>query len=321
MESNNYPNAKALLEKYHAGQCSKDELILLDKWYHSLGKDLPDQVTNEEKDLYRQQFFIHFRNSFPIQKRVWISRPLVRWAAAACVVLIAGMGYIWFNQATVKHQPPVAKVYRVDNETEVIRKVTLTDSSVVWLNAHASLRWNDDFNKDLRNVELTGEGYFDVHKDSSRPFVVHTSDLTIRVLGTAFNIENYQAEKMTKVSLVHGSVQVRLNKDSSVQTLLRPGYAASFLNGSDSIRIGETDAVMAGAWKEGGFAVKDISVRHAIRRLSERYGYNVHWKNEKNSDKLISVAFTNESFEDIIHNLCYMIHKKYTIRGKQVTIF
>jgi transmembrane sensor len=320
MQQNNHSRAKALLEKFYAGKCTKEELDLLEEWYYALGEEIPDVVTEAEQDYRKQQFITHFRNNNRRQKS--LVRPLTRWtAAAACILLIAGVGYWWIGRSFKNTQPVTDKTHRIKNETNHVRKVMLTDSSVVWLNAHASLSWKDDFNESIRNVELTGEGFFDVHKDTKRPFIIRTRDMTVRVLGTAFNIEAYENEPMTRVSLVRGVVQVRSNKDTSLHTILHPGYVATFSGSADSIDVDQTDANAAGSWKEGRFAVKDISIHDAIQRLCQRHGYKVQWVDEKNSQKNITVTFTKDNFEEIIGNLCYMIHKKYKIIDKQVTIY
>lgn len=322
MTSHNHSQAKALLEKFHAGKCTPEELALLENWYEQLGKEKPVRLSAGKTEQYRQQFLTTFRNKVSKQKTFWLhSRPF-KWAAAASIVLLAGLSYLWMRTANQPTKQVAAnKTFHITNETGHVKRVMLTDSSLVWLNAGASLDWTDDFNQNKRRVTFTGEGYFDVHHDADRPFIIHTRDLHIRVLGTTFNVEAYPAENITRVSLAKGSVKMNAVGDSSIQTLLRPGYAANFSKEANAITINETEASQIAAWKEGGFVVKDISLRNAVQRLCERNGYSVNWATAKDINKTISVAFLKESFEQSLANLCYMSHKQYRIKDKQVTIY
>jgi ferric-dicitrate binding protein FerR (iron transport regulator) len=316
-----YPRAEALLAKMEAGQCSSAEEALLESWYNQLQNESGEALSVAEAIQYRQQF-LHTFHSSQLPQPVIGYRKSFPWAAAACVLLLAGLGAAWlwlFNPQN--RQVPGTKVFAITNATNHIRRIVLTDSSVVWLNARSSLSWKEDFNQQQRAVVLTGEGYFEVHADAKRPFKIHTRDMNVQVLGTAFNVEAYAKEKATRVSLASGSVKVQATKDSSIGALLQPGHAALFSGELTTIAIHKTDAAKAAAWKGGGFAATDISVEDAVMRLCERYGYSIHWLNTKNNRKNISVAFEQAGFEQVLNNLCYMTHTQYRITGKQVTIY
>jgi transmembrane sensor len=112
MQQNNHSRAKALLEKFYAGKCTKEELDLLEEWYYALGEEIPDVVTEAEQDYRKQQFITHFRNNNRRQKS--LVRPLTRWtAAAACILLIAGVGYWWIGRSFKNTQPVTDKTHRM----------------------------------------------------------------------------------------------------------------------------------------------------------------------------------------------------------------
>jgi ferric-dicitrate binding protein FerR (iron transport regulator) len=206
----------------------------------------------------------------------------------------------------------------VVNTTAHVKKIVLADSSVVWLNAHASLSWKDEAYE--RRVTLNGEGYFEVRINAQQPFIVDTRDMQIRVLGTAFNVEAYQAEKMTRVALVNGSVQLRAQADSNRQTLLQPGQTATLAN-ADTFAITAANAAAISSWTNGGFVVNNISVKDAVARLCERNACTLQWKNTKDIYKTVSVSFMGESFEQSLGNLCYLIHKQYKLKGNRAIIY
>nr|WP_295867503.1 FecR family protein [uncultured Chitinophaga sp.] len=338
MTPQNYPGAQALLEKFHAGKCTPEELAVLDKWYNSLGAGTPVDLEGLEADLRRQQFLAGFRATLPadhasgqpspdtgsvqqqrlrLQRRGWW-----RWAAAASIVLLAGAGWLWQQQKNGQpFLPALTGMVTVTNETAGIRQVTLPDSSLVWLNAHASVAWKKDFNRQERSVTLTGEGFFEVHASAQNPFVVHTRDMAIQVLGTRFNVEAYASERNTRVSLLQGKVQVKAHPRNARPLILQPGYAAA-CNASDTLlQVSETDAAKVSAWKDGAFTAADIPLKDAVERLCDRYGYTASWKNQQGIDKNITVMFKTDSFTGMLDNICYISRKQYKISGREVTIF
>ncbi|GEP96764.1 FecR family protein [Chitinophaga cymbidii] len=321
MEPQKYPGAKALLEKFHAGKCTPEELALLDEWYESLGKEHADGLSTGEATAMREAFLNSFRGNLPQSRVFWLFRPAVKRMLAASVVLTAGLAVAWIYARRTPPAPSEKNTLLVQNGSGAIKKVILPDSSEVWLNANASLRWEEDPAKQERHLALTGEGFFDVQNDSRRPFIIHTRDLTIRVLGTTFSVEAYPGEKMSRVSLLSGKVQVHAKADNTVGAILRPGYAAKYTPGDTGLLVAEEDMKLATTWKEGGFTASGLSVHDAMVRLCEKNGYSVRWMNKKDIEKNITVAFPPQSFEKMLGNLCYMNHKRFSISGKQVTIY
>ncbi|SEW32283.1 FecR family protein [Chitinophaga arvensicola] len=317
MATQRYPRAEALLRKFHAGKCTQEELALLDNWYDGLNNDAT--LSAIESHLLKQQFLTNFRSTLPAAPVAWWKRRSLQWSVAASLLLLAGAVWMWNNQTT----PPNTRIaelksFVVTNETSNIKLVVLPDSSRIWLNTAASLRWKEDFNRQRRNVQLTGEGFFEVQGNKDKPFVIHTRDLAIQVLGTKFNVEAYAGEGLTRVSLVQGKVKVNAKKDS---TILKPGFAASFNNGDKGLNIAATEAGKVAAWKEGAFSATDLPFKDAVMRLCTHNGYQVKWENTQGIDKNISVLFKKDSFTKMLANLCYISRKQFRISDRQVTIY
>ena len=144
-------------------------------------------------------------------------------------------------------------------------KLTLTDGTEVWLNAMSEISFPLAFNGSTREVSVSGEAYFSVKKDINHPFIVRTKQLSINVLGTAFNVNTYNTAN-TKIALSSGKVSLKSNTgNQSVQ--LEPGYEATCDN---SFRIDEFNPKNTLAWMEGKYyfknaALKDIAI--VITRL------------------------------------------------------
>lgn len=323
MAPKNYPKAHALLEKFYAGKCTPEELAILDSWYDGLSNDAATEISAADANRHQQQFLENFRNTLPGVKIAWWKRPSIKWtvAVAASLLLLTGSGYWWLHKAAQKTALPADKFFLVTNNTHNAKLVVLPDSSHIWLNSTASLRWKEDFNQQTRSVQLTGEGFFDVHGQTGKPFIIRTRDLAIQVLGTQFNVEAYAAEGLTRVSLVQGKVKVAAAKSQATPTILQPGYAAVYNNEERIMGITETEPGKVAAWKEGAFSATDLPFRDAVMRLCTRNGYSVQWENVQGADKNISVMFKKESFVKMLDNLCYINRKKYRISERQVTIY
>jgi len=141
-------------------------------------------------------------------------------------------------------------------------QLVLPDGSLIWLNAESSITYPAVFAADERRVTITGEVYFEVAKDKTKPFRVVAGDQEVEVLGTHFNINAYADEEHVKTSLLEGSVKVNRH-------MLRPGEA--FMNG----KVGGTDIVQDVAWKNGVFNFNNQSLTQVMRQLARWYNLEV----------------------------------------------
>lgn len=149
-----------------------------------------------------------------------------KWYWAAAAILIFSIGLFSFNKFFSKKENAAPIAAREVNEISTRQgsksKVQLPDGSVVWLNAGSKLTYTKDYNQQLREVVLTGEGYFDVVKNKEKPFIVHTDNINIKVLGTAFNVRAYPEDKQTETSLIHGSIEVTIKNRPDNKVILLP---------------------------------------------------------------------------------------------------
>ena len=150
--------------------------------------------------------------------------------------------------------------------------LVLADGSKVWLNAASTLTYPSSMNGDTRKVELTGEAYFEIAHNAAKPFLARNlvKNVEVQVLGTHFNMNTYEDEEKTKITLLEGSVKVSKGNHSS---LLKPGQQAEI---SESIQTNDNvdiEAVMA--WKDGMFDFKDADVQTIMRQVARWYNVEV----------------------------------------------
>ncbi len=141
-------------------------------------------------------------------------------------------------------------------------QLTLPDGTQVWLNAASSITYPTTFIEKNRTVKITGEVYFEVKKNSAKPFRVETRKDKIEVLGTNFNVNSYSEESIIKTSLLQGSVRIN-------EKILKPGEA--YLNGN----IVKTNIEQDIAWKNGVFDFRNMSVEAALKQLARWYDVDI----------------------------------------------
>ena len=153
-------------------------------------------------------------------------------------------------------------------------RVVLSDGTKVWLNAASSLTFPASFTGAVREVTMTGEGYFEVAPDAAKPFIVKKGETEIRVLGTHFNIKAYDDEEKIQVTLLEGAVEV---SDEQASLRINPGEQAAVHKGTIALRkTVNLDEVMA--WKNGKFYFEKASIKDVMRQISRWYDLDVEYK-------------------------------------------
>ena len=153
--------------------------------------------------------------------------------------------------------------------------LVLSDGTKVWLNADSKIKYPVSFGKDKREVSLHGEGYFEVAKDSTRPFIVSTDKMDVKVLGTTFDVNTYEDEGKSFVVLVEGLVEVSAGKGES--RIITPGHMAevNMYDVQAKIRGSRCDTEHYVAWKNGNFSFRHASLTEILKRVSRYYDVTV----------------------------------------------
>ncbi len=151
-------------------------------------------------------------------------------------------------------------------------QLTLPDGSLVWLNAASSIRYPTTVTGTQRNVEITGEAYFEVAKNPSKPFIVTANGMQAEVLGTHFNINSYADESSVKTTLLEGAVQI---KKGVLQAVLKPGQQAQLNESSELKILNNVNVDDVVAWKNGFILFKSADLKTIMRQVSRWYDVDV----------------------------------------------
>ncbi|MFL5744588.1 MAG: FecR family protein [Niastella sp.] len=201
-------------------------------------------------------------------------------------------------------------------------QLILADGSKVWLNSASSLRFPTAFTGDKREVELDGEGYFEVAKNAAKPFHVKTSTQDVEVLGTHFNVNAYKDEETVKTTLLEGKVKVVNGEWPMVNgktAILKPGEQA-MLKGNSPFTIDHSpdlDQVMA--WKNGWFEFDNTDIKTIMRQISRWYDVDVRYEVKPNNETYGGRISRNLNLSNILKMLeTYGVH--YRLENKTLVV-
>lgn len=178
-------------------------------------------------------------------------------------------------------------------------KITLPDGSKVWLNSASAFKFPSSFTAAERNVALSGEGYFEIAKDRTKPFIVETTKQRVEVLGTHFNVSAYADEHMTSTTLLEGSVRV-LPRGSRKAVLLKPGQLAAISRG---VQVRPADTNAAVAWKNGYFSFSGEKIQSIMRKLSRWYNVDVQYVGQPTQEDFVGTISQKEELSEILRML------------------
>lgn len=248
----------------------------------------------------------HIRCLFPTRMRILA-------AAAAVILLCLSVGTVYLYM-----QPTSLQTVSTMAET---RNVILPDGSSVLLNRHSSLSYPKRFKSDNREVQLTGEAYFEVSKDQKHPFIVQTEHINVQVLGTHFNVDAYRNNPEVKTTLLTGSVAVS-NKSKSVRVILKPNEIAIYNKVEEKLTRKVLENVEDEiSWRQGEFIFDDLPLQEIARELSNSFGATIHIADTALQNYRITARFRNgedlTTILSVLHNAGYF---DYSQNNKQIII-
>ncbi|TFF38495.1 FecR family protein [Mucilaginibacter psychrotolerans] len=196
-------------------------------------------------------------------------------------------------------------------------QVLLADGSKVWLNSVSSITFPTSFTGKERHVEITGEVYFEVAKNKTKPFFVKAGNQEVEVLGTHFNINSYNDEPDIKTTLLEGSVKIR-QLNNSFSAFLKPGQqAVSKLSGPIQIRDADIEQVIA--WKNGLFQINDASIEAIMRQAARWYDVDIEYEGKIPQRQFSGKIKRNVKASEFLQMLTYFnVHS--SIEGRKIIV-
>jgi transmembrane sensor len=275
---------KALLQSYLDNSCTQQERTLVDFWYASL-EDTEPIATHTNWDILEEKLWANIQaqtNDTPV---VVLSPWWSRWqtfAAAASVALFIGIGFKFLLPNFKPNQSieVVDGVGKYVNITSLPISLLLPDSSKVVLEPESNLEYA--IIGGYRDVTLTGEALFDVKRNPNQPFLVHTGDITTKVLGTSFRIKSDPETKDVRVTVIHGKVRVfrTSTQAHSAQeedvAVLTTNLTATYFADQSLLQAGISESpVLVNSQQKYNFVYNDTPLSEVLATMSEAYGVKI----------------------------------------------
>lgn len=313
---------------------------------------LQDQVNDfvveaEESIAHEDEDFQLYPVIRPFYKRWQL------YAAVLVPLLILAFSFKFFGGTDTS----IAGTYKRINEINVNpgakTKIQLPDGSQVWVNSDSKISYPETFKGSVREVFLEGEAYFDVVKDPFHPFIVHTSGIDIKVLGTAFNVKAYDAEPTIEATLIHGMIEVgKTNQPDAPKVILKPHEKLIFnklankltdeANTTKVQRISDgtplmniitpaitiaplakniaDTAVVETSWIYNRLKFEDEKFEDLAVKMERWFNVKIVITNDKLKSYTINGSFENETIEVALKELQYLMPFNYQINGRDIYI-
>lgn len=309
-----------------------------DIWLASSHNNLSKQIDSDKawNDLQNR---INIQDK-KTRKSVWSE--IIRVAAVFLIALfLGGLGYYLIDKKRELNTSPLYIEYVSPLGSRSF--VNLADGSKVWLNAGSTLKYQNSYGINNRELLLTGEAFFEVKKNKDLPFVVKTSEIDVIALGTKFNVKAYSEEKTIETTLIEGSVKLESNSVKLADNLvLKPNDKAVFTRKSQILELianqQNKDQVQAQrvkpkleiiqsvepepiiSWKDQRWVINNEKLGNLAVKLERRYDVNFIFDNDVLKEYAFRGTLEDETLEQIMEAIKLSAPVKYVIDKKTVYV-
>lgn len=307
----NKQRIKRLLEGYQKGTLTEVEHNQVEQWLNSLRKEDEDNITLTDDEV--KQMFADIRQTIKSQSKVRNLQPHFWLKIAASALLVVAAAYtLWQYAGARKNLIEVTSA-------GVVRKVVLSDSSLVWLRGNSRLVYYEKRGENGRFAELEGEGFFEIKKDPARPFIIQCADNKVKVLGTSFNLKTTNGTLELKV--LTGKVNVSSSTDAEGINVT-PKQQLSFSDKRETaIRTLTTDELSVVAEStEYNMKFDHTDMAEVLARVEGKFGVSVKLENSELNKCTVTADLTDQSLFETMRMLAGALEFEYEIGNGVVTI-
>ena len=323
-----------ILSKWLTNTASQEELLILENWANLCDENLevfetfkkityestsePILVNLEEmaNDIWEKA---HQKKT--TSQRKW--RIVFNYAASIFLMAALAMSIYYYKQLEKgKGNEVVAETPTFiirENKPGQKTKIFLPDGSVVYLNSNSSIKYLSGFVGDERRVYLKGEGFFEVAKDKSKPFIVESRSLETIALGTTFNVKAFEEEDL-RISLVEGVVSINQLSNADNSLILKPGKELLLSSDSKTFLEQDFDLEEVVGWKEWRVVFTQANLPEVKLSLERWYGVQIELRGKVPTNWKVTTVYENQSLKNVLTDLQYSRKFAYEIKHSNVTI-
>ena len=321
MENN--PDKEAL-KNYAAGTYTRTDYRQVNHWFsreedadlkdaleshwNKLPPDLPlnERMTRLLGSLKAKILFLQ-----PEKKEWSLFRFYQKAAAVLFIPLILGFGY-WLLRPAPEQATAMATIHSPEGART---EFTLPDGTSGWLNCGSELTYPVAFSNH-REVKLTGEAYFDVVHRNGEKFRVKTTDLTVQVMGTSFNVAAYEEDSRIQVVLKEGRVQI-LGSGDQVSYVMKPDEKFSYDKDKKAANICQVNAAEQTAWTKGLLQFRGEPLSEVLKKLGRWYNVDFEIHDRQLQNYSFKATFKDEQLEEILRMIAITTPMKYQIEERK----
>jgi transmembrane sensor len=239
-------------------------------------------------------------------------RSVLFYSYRIAAVLLVGLvlGFSWFYFTRMRD---MQRVLAKDTQVEVV----LEDGTKVVLNRDSRLRYGRTFDPGERKVYLSGEAWFDVVRDTARPFLIDAGEAMVRVLGTSFNVNAYRKNPTVEITVESGLVAMSSKKDEQDQIVMKAGSGGLYHKSLNTLKLIPTSDPNSISWKTRELFFQETSLREVADLLNRVYDVNIVIVNPELASCPLTVTFRDQSLEAILHVLEQTLDLQVTWDGKE----
>jgi len=326
MKIKRYPLIKRLFQQYQENTIPQREKEIIDNWFETYENGPEPELFQDpetEQRIYNELQQRLKQGITPV-RTLW---PLPVWIKAACVLIgVSIISTLYFRQRNSKTTTQQQAYQTISTANGQVKKITLDDSTEVWLNAATSIRialFKDDKN---RIVYLDkGEAFFKVKHDTERPFSVITGNIITRDIGTAFNIRAYDLKKEFRIAVASGKVDVsRIDRSGKLHVIsagIEQGQALLYTPNSDQTRMIRKDVAMISSWKSGNSVYVDgMTLTEIGEELSRHFNISVTVSNPQLDTDRFTLNLGNQTLTQILQHLTLTAGISYSLDNHHLII-
>ena len=309
-----------IINKFFAGETSDSELDLLKNWLTE--SRVNRKEFDEENEIWQetnlQVKYKYFnaekgwenvrakiaRGNIYTGSRVVVLKKSIFWsiAVAASIAILIALGNIFLWRTEIKNNlsgnNAITKIRTHEGERV---DITLPDSTRIIMNSGSTIEYSNDFNVKDRKIRLFGEAYFDVVKNSEKPFQVYLDKMTVVATGTKFNIFSYNSENRIEATLEDGSINVVIPGKETIY--VSPGQQVTYFTNNNKAVVEDVTIESFTSWKENILRLNDTPFEEALRNIARRHNVIFEIQDSKLLDLKYTATFIDESIEEIMQML------------------
>jgi len=196
----------------------------------------------------------------------------------------------------------------------------MPDGSGIWINAGSVIKYDQGFGSTNRNLQLSGEAYFEVAKKKDLPFVVRAKGISVKALGTKFNVKAYPEETNIETILLEGRVEVQDMKNKNEKILLKPNQKAGYSTIENDFSVSAIEDNSEISWYREKWIIRNMNMLQFTKLLERRYNIDFEFEDERIKTYEFGGTIKDETLEQVLTAITYSAPIKYTLKNKHVNL-